>query len=87
MTYCLYDRFSGPDCIAFTPDARRLACVYEDGTLVVFDLDVSDDSGAPHERVIGGFGSATAIAYSNDGRSLACGRPNGVVELRRSGLR
>lgn len=80
--YCLHDKYAGPSCVAFSPDARHLACTYPDGTLVVYDLTTAQGHGAVQVLVLPGFESVTCLSFDSSGRRLVCGLLDGSVELR-----
>jgi WD40 repeat protein len=80
--YCLHDVYPGPDCVAFSPDARHLACTYPDGTLVVYDVATAQGGGAKQVLELSGFKNVTCLSFNHDGRRLVCGLRDGSVETR-----
>jgi WD40 repeat protein len=80
--YCLHDVYPGPDCVAFSPDARHLACTYPDGTLVLYELTTAHGEGAKQVLELPGFESVTCLSFNHDGRRLVCGLRDGSVETR-----
>jgi WD40 repeat protein len=80
--YCLHDDYLGPGCIAFTPDARHLACTYPDGTLAVYDVATAQGGGAKQVLELPDFENVTCLSFNHDGRRLVCGLRDGSVETR-----
>jgi WD40 repeat protein/serine/threonine protein kinase len=62
--------------LAYSPDARRLACGARDGTKII---DVA--SGAELLSVAGHNGVAVSLAYSPDGARIATGGMDGTVKV------
>ncbi len=82
--YCLHDVYPGPNCVAFSPDVRHLACTYPDGTLVLYDLATAhgEREGAKQVLELPGFKNVTCLSFNHDGRKLVCGLRDGSVETR-----
>ena len=74
--------YPGPDCVAFLPDARHLACTYPDGTLVLYDLTTAHGEGAKQVLELPGFENVTCLSFNRDGSRLVCGLRDGSVEIR-----
>jgi WD40 repeat protein len=83
LTYCLRSGFIGPNCIAFTPNSRALACVYDDGVLSLFDLAGPTEGGAPIVFETPGFEDVFDMCFSHDGKFVFCVMRDGRVEERR----
>jgi WD40 repeat protein len=68
--------------VAFSPDARHLACSYPDGTLVLYDLTTARGGGAKQVLELPDFENVTCLSFNHDGRRLVCGLRDGSVETR-----
>src|SRR5262249_13242054 len=73
--------------LSFSPDGRCLACVLEDGTVVVYELATGQPRGTfgkklpPAPRFPSQYNRFSRCAFSPDNKSLAQSDADGVVRL------
>ncbi len=94
----LYDNFSPPTALAFSPEGRYLACGAMNGKVVVWDLDQAERAAVVWKESEPNVTSATdgggallprvkALAYSPDGQRLACACETGPVKVWQTGTK
>jgi WD40 repeat protein len=69
-------QFAGPgpiaSAIAFSPDGKRLACGFAEGSVVIWDVETGEVAQALNEKI----GKVLAIAFSPDGARLVTAGAN-----------
>ncbi len=65
------DNSGGVEGLAFSPDSKALASIYENGEIILWDLETRRTIRSfPGEGGTGGLGAMTSMAFSPDGKSL-----------------